>query len=630
MKNIWIFLAFLGLTACDDDSVENNAGNAPLAMTINTSDLAAGETLTATVRVNNPDEKVERKDMTLYFESCITPEGTPCTLFEEFPASVVLPKSQNEISVDFPVKKSGIEGSQRVRLWVSAEATEIDGAVQDITVSDAHTITISVKDVQDNTVVEGQQFVLLAQSPVPVSEDVTVTVSAENDTYKNDFEDFPANLTIPRGESSAEATVTASEDDVDFDDDHTWQFTATTSSPIFKVADFQIIRSDKYGQKGPKLTDEHWVYSRPDAAFYSANTEGNYLTCPSYRENDVKMTRSNIAGEGSPHPNKDLAAEGWTLLNAVEFHAIDGWSFSRSAKNSYGVHPVAVANGWAAQNTVSVEKNCFIDNNKYTNVLDEGYLRMWAAKDNGNSSNAPVEPRYFGSAALYANKGSGTAIPQNTIIAEGTRVEIRARLRGKRQGFNFAIWLQGNDQSLTWPEYGEIDIMENPVSSADVAGSSRTVHQTLHWGQLANEQHANPTVEQIIDTEEWNIYWVEIVDATTVKMGINGETTKIFTAADNNTSNSYKWPFCNAANPKGFHILLTPGVASDWDGSMNGMPQNDINEGKWADPAVQSMTYEQSVTSDDAPRMEIDWVRYWKNSNYTDMGVAVNPQYKLF
>lgn len=625
---ISIFL--FGIVACSEDKTEDTLTGqyAPLEVSLSSTSLCMGETLTATIRIADSEEgeELQRNDFRLYFEAIES--GAHTDLFRDFTSEILFPKGSEEITVEFPVRESDIEGEHTVLLWVSAEGRTIAGASQTITISDYHYITFSVMDSQTSDVTEGTTFVLQAEIAEPASEDLTIMITPETGAAA-DFENLPATMTILRGETRAQSdAVTVALDDGGNYEDRTWTFTGTASNAKYAVKEFSLTRIDGDAQKGDRLLDERWVYDNPDAAFYSTATQSSYLSCPSYKEGDMLMTKSATAGEGSKHPNRTLAAEGWTLLNAVEFHALDGWSFSRSAKNAYGINPVVVANGWAAQNTVKVETNCFIANDKYTHVTDEGYLRMWSAKDNGSATSGGGE-RYFGSAALYANKPANS-IAKNTAITEGTRIEIRARLRGKLQGFNYAIWLQGNDQSLTWPEYGEIDIMENPVSVTDVAGTSNTVHQTLHWGEVIDGAHANPTLNRQIEASEWNIYWVEIVDATTVKMGINGMTTRVFTAADNNTSNSYEWPFCNAKNPQGFHILLTPGVASDWAGSQNNMTQDQINAGAWADPAFVSMSYEESKTSDLAPRMEIDWIRYWKNSNYSDLGFGVNANAKMF
>lgn len=632
-KLLILFCGLLGTAACSDDKTDPVPGaKTPLEVTLDATELARGETLTATVRIVREDETeaspAGRQDLTLWFEAI--EEGKYAALFEQsFPAEVIFRKELSELAVEFPVK-TDVEGAHTVRLWVSAEGTPIAGASQEFTVSDYHYVTFSVAEQDDNEVSEGKTFRLQASIVDPAPEDLTLTLSASGTgAAGDDFEGLPLTMTLPKGATSVvSAEIAVREDDGEYFENRTWNFTGTVSAAGFRVEAFDLVRVDSDTQKGDKLTDERWVYDDPAAPFYSAETETKYLTCPSFSADGVKMTRSAAAGQGSQHPNKQLAAAGWTLLNAVEFHAIEGWSFSRSAKNANGICPVAVANGWGAQNTAKVETNCFINNDKYTNVTDEGYLRMWAAKDEGTDGRGNA--RHFGAAALYANKGTGTAIPQNTVIAEGTRIEIRARMRGKLQGFNYAFWLQGNNSAIEWPAYGEIDVLENPVSQTNVAGTANTVHQTLHWGTVVDGAHANPTVSNTVDASVWNIYWVEIVDATTIRMGINGLTTRVFTAADNATGNAYDWPFSNAQNPKGFHVLLTPGVASDWTGSMNGMSQADIDAGMWADAAFRAMTYEQSKTSDDAPRMEVDWIRYWKKDNYTDMGVAVNAAAKMF
>lgn len=633
MKNCLLFLFFLFLcssVACSDDKTEESlAGqNTPLEVSLSSTSLCMGETLTATIRIADSEEGTElhRNDFRLYFETIES--GTHAGhLFTDFIAEATFPKDREEITVAFPVCASGIEGEHTVLFWVSAEGRAIARASQTITVSDYHYITFSVKDSQTTDVTEGTSFILQAEIAEPAPEDVVITIVPEAGAAE-DFENLPATMTIRRGETLAQsAAVTVTMDDGGNYEDRTWIFTGTVANGKYAVREFSLTRIDGDTEKGDRLLDEHWVYDNPDAAFYSTSTQDKYLVCPSYKEGDILMTRSVTAGEGSKHPNRTLAAEGWTLLNALEFHALDTWSYSRSVKNNYGVCPVAVQNGWGAQNTKTVEATCFVNNDKYTNVTDDGYLRMWAARDSGSATSGGGS-RSFGAAALYANKiGMNTNMPQNTVIREGTRVEIRARLRGKLEGFNYAIWLMGNSNntSTDWPECGEIDIMENPVMTSNVAGSLNTIHQTLHYGVPQDDVHANPTVYNTIQPSEWNIYWVEIVNAQTIKVGINGMTTRTFTSSDN----SFDWPFTNEKNPNGFQILLTPGLAADW--ACGSLTDEQITNGMWADPEFMNLTYEESKTSDLAPRMEIDWIRYWKNENYDTTGAAgVNPAGKFF
>ena len=67
--------------------------------------------------------------------------------------------------------------------------------------------------------------------------------------------------------------------------------------------------------------------------------------------------------------------------------------------------------------------------------------------------------------------------------------------------------------------------MENPVGN--ITGQNNA-HQTVHMGNQATGTYKNPTTQNAISKmDQWNIYWVEIVDDHTIKMGINGKTTKV-------------------------------------------------------------------------------------------------------
>ena len=58
MKKLFIFLGFFGLVACSDDKTEDllPGQKTPLEVTLNSTSLCRGETLTATIRFNKSDE----------------------------------------------------------------------------------------------------------------------------------------------------------------------------------------------------------------------------------------------------------------------------------------------------------------------------------------------------------------------------------------------------------------------------------------------------------------------------------------------------------------------------------------------------------------------------------------------
>ena len=299
MKKLFIFLGFFGMVACSDDKTEDllSGQRSPLEVTLNSTSLCRGETLTATIRFDATDENAveERKDFQLYFESL--ENGAPSELFAEFPAEVTFPADQEQITVDFPIKESGFTGEHTVKLWVSAEGRAITGAAQTI------------------TVIEGTTFVLQAQIAEPAPEDLVITITPENDAATGDFENFPSTLTIAAGETVAEsAEVTVAWDNGETQEDHDWNFAATVGNDKYAVKPFTITRIDADLAKGDRLLDERWVYDNPDQAFYSTNTAAKYLTCPSYKEGDVLMTKNTVYGQGSKHPNRNLA-DTWTLLN---------------------------------------------------------------------------------------------------------------------------------------------------------------------------------------------------------------------------------------------------------------------------------------------------------------------------
>ncbi len=509
----------------------------------------------------------------------------------------------------------------------------------DDTPSTALYVTLAIDGSTSATVKEGATFTVTATAGNLPEDDLTITysIAEDGDTW---FDPAEGTIVIPAGSTKASSgTITAIEDDGQYYDQMTFTVSGSASDEAYTVYSCKITRNDNDTDKSDYAYDETWVYENPDAAFYSDATESLYLDCPSYSEDGVLMTKYDIDTDtdGSPHPNADLAAEGWTLLNAYEFHAIDGDNYSRTAKNDYGVCPVGVPNGWGAQSVARVVASQFVDNTKYTNVTDEGYLRLFGCTDTGTASSVG-ETRHMGAAACYASKwmSGGPYKAQNTPLGEGTRVEIRMRLRGDRQGYLFALWMQGNEAQINadtdksvWPAYGEIDILENHVvKGQEELPIWNRADQTLHWGyedsSLSNT-HANPTVQTVLDNiEDWNIYWVEIVDAETLKMGVNGLTARTFTKADvTNGHGDYDWPFCNSYNPYGFHILLT---------MRAGYPDYEDGATDWKTSDFAALSYDDAIDSDVTPRMEIDWIRYWKNSNYdySSMTFPVNQTVNLF
>lgn len=614
IKNILYACLPLGIwaitmTGCDDEQMAPLPKPVPLALSVESNSLVMGEKLAMTFTVKDEQGAglAANEEFDIYLTAMDGSTDVSKTVFDNFPEMVTFPQGEKTFKISVPVKSSGITESVLMKLTAFARGYKMDGSEQAIKISDYYRTSASILGNSDLVVKEGDTFILHLQVDVPVLEDVEVTVTpgaGEADFYEN----LPSSLTIPAGKTSVDSEpITMLTDGYPFGDKELTLTFATESAHHPLLAEkMEITKQDIDTPLGSELEDERYVYTSPDVPFYSTKNEAAFK----------KWWGGKVAlamPTGTPHPNEQLAAEGWKFVNAMEFHAIDGQC--RIAKNANGVCPVR---GFGAQNTAMVQKYMAVDINKYTDVTDEGYLKMWAVKEKTQATGGGGGEKEYGFSACFSGKFTLANLfaPQHTWLGVGTRIETRARVRGNKHGFNAAIWLQGNTQNIlsseysAWPRYGEIDIMENPVG---VTGRN-VAHQTVHMGNQAKDANTyrNPTTHNTLDKmNEWNIYWVEIVDEQTIKLGINGKTTKVITPNDLGAARA-EWPFNLEKNPKGFHYLLTLGAPSKWGLGFNDEQNPPVG---W-DSGFASISYEASKTSQETPRMEIDWIRIYSNDNY--------------
>lgn len=614
IKNILYACLPLGIwaitmTGCDDEQMTPLPKPVPLALSVESNSLVMGEKLAMTFTVKDEQGAglAANEEFDIYLTAMDGSTDVSKTVFDNFPEMVTFPQGEKTFKISVPVKSSGITESVLMKLTAFARGYKMDGSEQAIKISDYYRTSASILGNSDLVVKEGDTFILHLQVDVPALEDVEVTVTpgaGEADFYEN----LPSSLTIPAGKTSVDSEpITMLTDGYPFGDKKLTLTFATESAHHPLLADkMEITKQDIDTPLGSELEDERYVYTSPDVPFYSTKNEAAFK----------KWWGGKVAlamPTGTPHPNEQLAAEGWKFVNAMEFHAIDGQC--RIAKNANGVCPVR---GFGAQNTAMVQKYMAVDINKYTDVTDEGYLKMWAVKEKTQATGGGGGEKEYGFSACFSGKFTLANLfaPQHTWLGVGTRIETRARVRGNKHGFNAAIWLQGNTQNIlsseysAWPRYGEIDIMENPVG---VTGRN-VAHQTVHMGNQAKDANTyrNPTTHNTLDKmNEWNIYWVEIVDEQTIKLGINGKTTKVITPNDLGAARA-EWPFNLEKNPKGFHYLLTLGAPSKWGLGFNDEQNPPVG---W-DSGFASISYEASKTSQETPRMEIDWIRIYSNDNY--------------
>lgn len=268
--------------------------------------------------------------------------------------------------------------------------------------------------------------------------------------------------------------------------------------------------------------------------------------------------------------------------------------------------------------------------------MDEGYLRMMTLKERAKSGNGG-KVWDFGTSAFYSCKfmrgnANSTEWPSSNIrIYPGMRIETRARMRGmENSGMLPGIWLQGNEQVggnadwNRWPDFGEIDIMENNSRHGNLA-YRRGVEQTFHFGSpipgaCTGGGAYNPTkaVTELASggkngtiIDEFQIYWVEWIDDETVAIGTNGVETLRVTKAMTE-QNGGRWPFSYAVNDEGLYYILTMmflhKAVPNWEATDMNMSYKAARNVLKVNPDIK------------IPRMEIDWVRFYIDDTYTDHG----------
>lgn len=598
-----VCLLAMGLTGCkDDDGVAALPEAVPLIMTVNNQSFVMGDHLIVDFNVDGEGLSAN-EDFDIYL-TAKSGDTDQTGVFKEFSQMITFKKGESSLQLDLPIVDSGITSDVTFDFSAFARGYRIAGSTQSIIVSDYYRTVVSLKGNADREVKEGETFVIVAKVPVPVTEDVVVNIKAkegEADWYEN----LPVSITIPAGETTVEsATVTIKKDRVPTGDKELALLFETPSAKYpLMAADMTIKMKDAEEPLGEKLQDERWVYLNPSLPFMS---EKNKTAVKAWYTKDIQEIR-----KGDPHPNSELSD--WKFYNALEFHYIPRcFSNGKAEPNSFGNH---VPWCFAAQNTASAQTTQGVNNEKYSTITDEGILKMWSVKETTNASGGATGQRDYGVSGFYSSKfaknngGNVTYAPQHTRIYPGMRLEVRARIRGAKNGFNAAIWLQGIAQSdLKWPLYGEIDIMENPAGQLN---GMNCAYQTFHMGDPETPGHqVGPTKKNVVTKmDQWNIYWMEWIDENTVSLGINGQ--KNITITKSDLPDPAEWPFDKTLNPEGLYFILTFAAPNKWALGDN-IPAN------W-NTGFASIDYTSSKTNVNTPRMEIDWVRFYTNSKY-DIG----------
>ena len=568
----------IGLTGCEDETKYRPLPEAvPLTMSINEKAFVMGEHLKVDIKVE-PDadgnEVVANEDFDIYFTAKAGTDDV-ANVFEPFSSIVTFPKGEKQIQVDFPVKTSGLTGTTTMEFVAFARGYKIANSSQGIKVSDYYRISMSLENNTENVVTEGGKFVLVAKVDKPSSVPLEVTITpkeGEEDRYDN----LPSTLTIPAGRTSVKSAAVTIKQDYEMTGDLqlVLNMESNSSANPMTASTLMITMTDLESMADPDLYDMTTVYENPNIMFISYDDD--WFT----GKETAKMD------EGTAHPNAELGSQ-WKFDYAIEFH-----------KNSTSGDYQKLGNATDA-NRGSVLK---IDWTKYAKVTDEGELNICVG----------VEGTNYGTAGIHCCKSLGQMWAQNvTRIYPGMRIEMKVRLGGNRTGFVPMIEVKNPATATTCKEAKQsICILKN------VSGSAIT--QSVRGEAISD---AKSVVTAIPKVEDYNIYWVELVDESTIKLGINGSTTLEVTRDMLDS-----WPFTKASTgtsigAKGLYLVMRMDLFGEGNSVSSELPAGWYTELKSINPANYAT---------EGPRMEIDWIRFYVNDNYKrEADELVNRDYKV-
>ena len=599
-----VCLLTVGFAGCDDDVMDPLPETVPLIVEASAKSFVMGEELTLTLKVNdekNPD-RVTNEDFDVYLTAKNGDKDASKTAFKIFPSMVTFPKGVSSFDIKLPIVESGIKPKEKLYVNVTSfvRGYTVTNPTQTIVVSDLHYTMVSLKNNSDRVIDEGDEFTIQTEVPVPVKDDMDINITIPDD-QKSFYETLPPNtLTIKAGEKSG-GVKAKTKHNTEPTKTETLTLNFTTVSAIHPLDNetLEITMKDLEEAKGSELLDERWVYERPGIAFASSGR----LTAAKTQYGDDKVVEMK---ELDPHPNTDLATAGWKFYNAWEFHSFgnsgDMWN-STGTGNTWGNKvPMFLAD----RNTKIVQNHAACVNVQFSNITDQGYLKMIEMKIPVKGT-GPIngQERDYGTAAFYGCATNTTYKANSQLISEGCRMEVRARLRGQKNGFNMGIWLL-SDESGLYNTYTEVDILENPTGP--VTGNK--AHQTFHTGISGTDKVAK-TANKSININDWNIYWFEWRSDSEVALGINGEETVCYRKSE--ISGDY-WTFTNDQN--GLKFILTMGAPNKWGlgggSEINGIWHPDAG---WDSGFADYDNYDRDRDNDAIPRLEIDWVRTYINKS---------------
>lgn len=579
-KIIIACIAFLCICSCDDKTKYLPLPEAvPLEMTINDKSFVMGEELIVDINIvqpkaemdsekNNDEASLEIKietlvaneDFDIYFSAKSGTEDVS-HVFESFTPIIVFPKGEKNIQAHFPIKSSGLDGTESFEFSAFSRGYKIKNSNFGMKVSDFYRVTVRIMNNSENVITEGENFVLEAIIDKAPKNDIEIKLNVKEED-KSRFISLPESIIIPAGRTSGKTDPITIDKDYKMTGNLNFSlgFESLSKMNPLTNSEISITMTDIESLADPKLFDMTEIYENPDLMFRS------------YDNPWFKQWTTEKMKPGNKHPNAELANE-WTFDYAVECHDIP--VYGNSVITKYG-------------NATDCNKGATlkINRDKYSKISKDGELVIFIGTE-GSS---------YGSSAIHLCKTGGKVWPQNfTRIYPGMRIEIKARFRGNRTGFVPMFELKNPGMCGRNPNQS-ICLMQNESGS--------TITQYVRGdnaGDVMSTSTGMPSVE------EYNIYWAEFMDENTIRIGINGSMTLEVKSSDLKT-----WPFTKettgkSVGYKGLFLLLRWELFGFGDTVSKDLPENWDKDLKSMDP---------SKYSSEGPRMEVDFIRFYTNKNY--------------
>ncbi len=548
-------------------------------------------------------------------------------IFTRFEPKVVIKKGESNLKIQYSIKKPNEYKSIDGLFTISSRGVLIKTSELPISLFSKTQIDLVINNsrITGNTphnVLSTRNFNISFETTNVVNEDIPIKIT-HNQNDKVDFIGLPETLTITQGNQQSDnedvtAIIKANVRESQVPVLLSFEIESSKYELRNKVFTINVVSPTNGLSDANKLTDERWVYPFSNEVFVSEGTKADVANWAKGRI-DIKEIKV-----GDPHPNKELANAGWKFRNSLEFSPIPALIKGGKA-NSYNNR---VPKWTAAHSTIKYNKHQAVDNERYTNIDNEGHLVIWTSKGDADLQAVYWNPtagkateqghRDYGTGAIkisdYSQNNRATYNYEHNVvpIMPGTRIEIRMRMDGKLYDMNPALWLLSSKYHVDpWPYYGEMDILEAPHS--DTQGHA---WQTFHASNARKRgRKINPGTGLLnrMNTEElrhFNIYWIEWRNNNEVAMGINGKENIVIRKGQGQFANNFHWPFDSEYSTGGFFFIITfaPMMEQRWgDGAGNRSP--------WY-KYVQNIPYANSKSDPNTPKMEVDYIRFYTKDNY--------------